>query len=308
MIPLRLSLLALTALPALAADAPRALPVDDKPAPMAAPAFVDTVTFKIHFEGEDHELGYTAGPVSDRIDEPLDRYSILYEPATQHYTGLEHSNFTWWEFAWPEVSAAIEGSARYEARLRDVGPQGLGDSETDTTGAPLSSTAGPDDSGYVWQMTTDKKRIAGFDCVRWEGTTVAGETIEAWCTAGVMPEVQAAIQTLRAMNEPVALVPVRMLMPTTVFIPFDAMFKAGVTPVLITWGPSQDADKFALVSIKRRDGRLTMFEKPKDYRPTTLMTMDGLTNRNLSAPTQTNMAPAEPAHAHLDNPLPGSGQ
>jgi len=260
----------------LAAPAPPA--ADNKPI-VAAPAFVDVVTFDVHVEGENHKMVVTTGPTLLRVDEPDDGYSVIYDPQTDHYTGLEHRNYTWWEFSWAEVRAAVETSKRYETHLQDLSNEGLNNDAPATVanapGAP-SNSVGSDNSGYVWRPTNDKKKVSGFDCVRWEGDTVSGENVQAWCTDTPQPRLQAAMTRVRAINEPMALVPIRTLVPPFVFPVYDALVKGGVTPILITWGGDRDKNRFDFVEAKTRDGQLSFFTVPKLYVKTTLITMDGL--------------------------------
>jgi len=255
----------------------------------AAPAFVDAVTFKINSSGDQRTLTVINAPSLVRLEAPDERLSVLYDPATQHYTGLENSNYTYWEFSWPAVRDAVQGTARYAARLRDIGPELMeenavaapatnSDSLDGTTASPTDSVGG-DDSGYIWHTTIEKKRIAGFDCLHWVGETVAGETIDAWCTAGLQPPIEQAIATLKEMNEPMALVPVRELVPPLVFVAWGALTKAGVTPIDLTWGGDTDANHFAFVSARQREGKLSYFQIPKLYRRTTLVSMDGIANQ-----------------------------
>lgn len=274
----------LTAWAAPAANKPQAIATAP---PIAAPAFLDVVTFEVRTDGETHPLIVTTGPSLMRVDQPSDRLSLIYNSQTDFYTGLEHSNYTYWEFSWPEVREKVESSQRYEARLRDLTSEGLGISQpsmatngTPTTNAPDASTAsaGSDNSGYVWRLTNDKKKIAGFDCVRWTGDTISGENVEAWCVAGPVPKMQAAMERLRTINEPIALVPVRTLVPPFVFLVYDALVKGGVTPILIKWGGDQDKSSFAYIEAKTREGKLSFFTVPKTYMKTTLVTMDGVLN------------------------------
>src|ERR1700691_3420474 len=67
------------------ADAPKALPVN---APVAAPAFLDVVSFEFRADGENHKVVVTTSPLMLRVDEPDDRSSIIYNPQPQQYTGL----------------------------------------------------------------------------------------------------------------------------------------------------------------------------------------------------------------------------
>jgi hypothetical protein len=247
--------------------------------PLAAPAFLDVVSFEFKADGENHKVVVTSSPILLRVDEPADGYSVIYNPQTDHYTGLEHRNCTYWEFSWPEVRDAVENSKRHEARLQELSNEGLNsDADTPSINAPnaASPSDGSDDSGYVWHPTTDTKRIAGLDCVRWTGDTVSGESVEAWCYNGPLPKLQAAVERLRAINEPMALVPVRTIVPDFIFPVYDALVKGGVTPVLINWGNDQDKNHFRFVEAKTRDGKLSLFTVPKLYMKTTLITMDGM--------------------------------
>jgi hypothetical protein len=266
----------------------------------AAPAFLDAVTFKGDADGERHTLTVMDAPSLDRIDAPDDRLAVLYEPATQHYTGLESSNYTYWEFSWPAVRAAVQGTARYATRLRNIGPELMEEgalNQPATNADPLAGnsanptdTVGGDDdqTGYVWRTTIERKRIAGFDCMHWVGETVAGESVDAWCTPGLQPPIERAMATLKEINEPMALVPVRELVPTLVFVAWKALTKAGVTPIDLKWGGEGDMNHFAFVSVKQREGKISYFQIPPLYRKTTLLSMDGIGNQK---PTELHRSP-----------------
>jgi hypothetical protein len=105
---------------------------------------------------------------------------------------------------------------------------------------------------------------------------VSGSPVEAWCCTTPLPKVHEALARLREINEPIALVPVRSLMPAFVFEVVDDLAKGGVTPIDITWGDDQEKDHFTLVSAKTREGRAKLFAVPSLYVKTTLVTMDGI--------------------------------
>jgi hypothetical protein len=313
-----------------------AAPVD-KPAsratplapPLVVPAVLDAVTFEMRMDGESHKMVVMTAPGQMRVDEPTDGYSILYRSAAQFYIGLEHRNYTYWEFSWPGVKDAIENTQRYETRVKDLGTQGLNgylpDSET-PAGGGVSAGAIPEDasmagadaaatnaaaaapegqvSGYVWKPTTEKKRIAGLECVRWTGESVSNDPVEAWCYPGALPKVQAALAAVRAINEPMALVPVRTLVPPFVFEVEDDLQKGGVTPVLISWGSDQEKNRFGLVSVKTREGEAKLFTVPPLYVKTTLVTMDGIGSQKvegkISQPQTPEKVPRDDNKAGLD--------
>lgn len=258
-----------------------------KPAtPPAAPTSVllDTVTFVVHTEGESHKLVVITGADALRIDEMDDGYSVIYQPKTEFYTGLEHRNYTYWEFSWPEVRNAVQASKRYETHLQDLGNQGVTDSyaQTPTTNDATTSAApsASDNSGYVWKQAPEHKTISDLDCVRWTGDSLSGLSVEAWCYNGPLVKVQAAMERLRTINEPMSLVPLRTIVPPYVFTVYDALVKGGVTPVQINWGSDQDRNHFTFIEAKTREGKSSLFTVPKLYMKTTLVSMDGLIEQN----------------------------
>jgi hypothetical protein len=275
----------------------KALPLNS---PVTVPAVLDVITFNIRSDGEDHRIVVTPTPSLLRVDAPSDGYSLIYNPATEHYFGLENRNYTYWEFSWPEVKSAVQGTKRYETRLRDVGSDAMSTSPPDNTDPSIpggnsviaslldtnstnpnspSSTSTSDDSGYTWSTLPDKKRIAGMECQHWNGQSLSGEPVDAWCYPTPIPKVIGAMTQLRAINDPIALVPVRELVPPFVFEIWDSLIKSGGTPLLITWGDEQDKNRFELLSIKTREGRADLFTVPRLYVKTTLITMDGIGNQ-----------------------------
>ena len=297
-----------------AQDAPTTNAAPEKGAREAAPAFVEAVTFKAESSGDQHTLTVISAPSLVRIEAPDDRLTVIYDPAKQHYIGLENSNYTYWEFTWPEVRDAVQGSTRYATRLRDIGPTLMEENAVappatnsvtlgDGSGTAASDSVGGDDTGYVWHTTPEKKRIAGFDCEHYIGETVAGETIDAWCAPGLQAPIQSALATLKEMNEPMALVPIRELVPPLAFVAWGAMTKGGVTPILITWGSDANANRFAFISAKQREGKVSYFQIPSAYRKTTLVTMDGINNQK---PTNLNRPQVAPVRqVPHDTFLPG---
>jgi hypothetical protein len=285
--------------------------------PVAIPDRLDVVTFNVLSDGEERKLIVTPTPTLLRVDAATDGYSIIYNAPMEYYIGLENRNYTYWEFSWPQVKSAVESTQRYETRLREVGDESM----SGATSAPDPSlpgggviappldtniptgTAPPpasDDSGYVWHPTNDKRRIAGFDCVKWTGESLSNEPVEAWCYAGPLPKVQGALAGLRAINEPIALVPVRTLVPPFVFQVNDSLTKGGVTPLLISWGDEQEKNRFEVLSVKSREGKESLFTVPKLYVKTTLVTMDGIGNQK---PQTGAIAPATPPpRQHLPSP------
>ena len=66
-----------------AADAPRALPLN-------TPSVLNVITFAYFSDSENRKVIVTTSPALQRIDEPDDRWSFIYDPTSQFYTGLEH--------------------------------------------------------------------------------------------------------------------------------------------------------------------------------------------------------------------------
>ena len=297
------------AAPVYAADAPRALPLN-------TPSVLNVVTFAYSSDDQNRKVVVTTSTGLQRVDEPDDRWSFLYDPATQSYTGLEHGNYTYWTFSWPEVRVSLEGSRRGAKRLSDMSLDGLNaDNPSPTTNlAPVtpdpSALATGDDTGYVWKQTGDKKRIAGLECQRWTGESISGENCVVWCYNGPLPGVTNAVACLRETDEPVTLVPIRTLVPDFIFPVYTALEKSGLVPVQINWGSGPDKGEFRLVDQKTRPYDAKLFAVPTLYRKTTLITLDGMipeqpmpNSRNTPA-QRVDHFKATPATAPANAPLP----
>jgi hypothetical protein len=270
---------------------PTAAPVAVAATAPKIPTKLDVVTFNMLSGDENHKMVITLGSVLVRLDAIEDRYSVIYDPRSDDYIGLEHSNDTYWQFSWPEVKAKVAQSKRYADHLRDLISQGIDADDLTSDSAPPppaanidASAVAPsvgndtDTSGYTWAQTNEHKKIAGFDCVHWTGTSISNPNVDVWCYAGAIPNVRAAMEKIRAMNEPMALVPVRTLVPAFLFTVYDSIVKGGGTPLLVLWGGAEDKNKFSFAKAETRDNRPEIFAIPKLYIKTTLITMDGITN------------------------------
>ena len=305
------------------------------PGPSSVPATVQSVTFNVKQDGENHKVVVTAIPSLWRIDAPTDGYSIIYDPKAQYYIGLENRNYTYWDFSWPHVRAAVQNTKRYESRLRELGadtltsspaadlsptPDSSSASIADTNATSGSGTVPPpinsmpptpappvtttasassDDSGYVWKPTEQHARIAGLDCIKWTGESVSNEPASAWCYAGPIVQVQEAFDQLKTVNEPIALVPVRDLVPDFIFAVNDSLSRGGVTPLKIMWGDGANQNSFELLSIKNHEGNVALFSVPKVYVKTTLITMDGIGDQKPPGVYEPIKPPKARASAHL---------
>jgi len=264
---------------------------EPKPVAPALPSTADVITFAVNNDGEKYKMIVTGmpaqtgadaadvfGPQSSvmRIDVPSQAYSLIYDHQGEQYIGLEHSNYTYWQFSWPEVRAAVESSKRYASRLQELNLAGISTDSTPVTTNASPTSSIPDTSGYVWKQTLDHKNIAGLDCVRWSGDTVSGDHVEAWCFNGPLPKLQTAVERIHTINEPMALVAIRTLIPPFVFPVFGALVRGGVTPVVISWGSEHAKNSFAFVECKSREVKPDLFTVPKLYMKTTLVSMDGM--------------------------------
>jgi len=294
-----------------AADAPRPLPLN-------SPSTLNVVTFQFYGDEQYRKVIVTSSSGLQRIDEPDDRWSFLYDPSSQFYTGLEHDNYTYWGFSWPEVRGALETSKRGEKRLSDMSLNGLNaDNPAPATNTPPAapdpaSLATGDDTGYVWKQTGEKKRIAGLECQRWTGDTISGENCVVWCYNGPLPRVTDAIDRLRETDEAITLVPIRTLVPDFIFPVYTALGKSGLVPVQINWGSGPDKGEFKLVDQKSRPYDAKLFAVPTLYRKTTLITLDGMipeqpmpNSRNTPA-ARVDHLKATPATAPANTTLPAA--
>lgn len=243
------------------------------------PLQVTAVTFQLRNDGESRKIVVSSNTRLFRFDMIDEGYSVIFDPKTEDYLGLEHRNYTYWQFSWPKVRDAVASTKRYQARITELGIDNLNADapSSSTNAAPNAAPADTSDgSGYVWHQTTDKKQIAGVDCLRWEGDTVSGENVQVWCSTVPLPKVQDAMEHLASINDPMALVPVRDVIPTLVLTIYKSISRGGVTPVLMTWGSQRDQNHFGWLKTETREVKPTFFTIPKLYVKTTLITMDGL--------------------------------
>jgi hypothetical protein len=278
---------------------------------VARPAFVDVATFAYTAAGEGHKVVVTTGPTMMRVDVPSDDYSFLYNPAADSYVGLENRNYTYWEFSWPQLRDAVQNSKRYEKRLQDLGTDGLmGDSAaplTNATNSPVASPSlldGSDGSGLVWKSGSGKRRIAGYDCVQWTGETLSGENTVAWCYAGPLPKVTSIIAHLRIVNGPMALVALRQVVPDHIFTVYDALTRANITPLAMTWGQASEGGEFHVVKLETREPRPDVFAVPKLYIKTTLESIDGMTDQQPAPELRGSHTPPRVDHSAPASPNP----
>ena len=290
-LPVRLAVILATTLAGSSAFAANdAVSTTPPVAALKNPATLAVVTFNMFYDDANHKMVVTLGPTLTRLDAIEDRYSIIYDSRSDDYIGLEHSNDTYWQFSWPQVKEKVAQSKRYEQHLRDLISQGINAGDVSSNAAPPPTNSGDagsaappaggetDTGSYIWKQTSEHKEIAGLDCVHWTGESATNPTVDAWCYAGPLPAVRAAFEKIRAMNEPMALVPVRTLVPAFLFTVYDSLAKGGSTPVLVTWGAADDKNKFSLAKETTRDNKPEVFSIPKLYIKTTLITMDGITN------------------------------
>ena len=239
------------------------------------PATLDAVTFEFKTDNQQHKTVVMSTPTMLRVDEPADGYSLIVDPVTQQYIGLEHRNYTWWNFSWPQVRDSVARN-KPDTHLLDPGNYGINAGNPSTPQVPTSTSLDEDDSGYVWRSTLEKKRVEGYDCVRWTGDTVSGENVEAWCYAGVLPKVEAAIAALHQISQPASLAAMRTVAPDLIFPVYHALAKGGVTPIQINWGDGQTHGTFRLTGVETREAKPALFAVPKLYIKTTLVSLDGL--------------------------------
>jgi hypothetical protein len=276
------------------------------------------VTFEKHEAGTDtHPLKVTLGANLYRLDLPQDKLRVIYNPANERYLGLEISDGTYWNFTWPKVQAAVKASTRYTTRLQSLTSDGLDNYTNIATPTPtpaptappapaspgpslpntastsasppiLSATQMADDMNatnpladvptYIWRPSESKKKVSGVRCTLWIGTNSSGDSIQAWCTEDVVPDADRAFKELREVNEPMALVPIRELVPPIVFMVYDQLHKSHITPLFIHWGGAKQGNTFSCTKVEYESYSPNLFHIPGSFRKTTLATMDGIMN------------------------------
>ncbi len=306
-------MVALAPLHATDATAPRALPLNAPTGPL------DSVSFATFSDGVNHKITVTTSRTLLRVDEPDDRWSIIYDPATQFYTGLEHGNYTYWSFSWPEVRGVVEGSKRGEKRLQDMSstasipttrpppptcppprPHPMPPRSPPATTPATSGNRGP-----------KRSASAGSSASAGPALRSAAATASFGATTAPLPRVTAAVARLREVDEPITLVPIRTVVPDFIFPVYDALGKSGLTPVQINWGSDTEKGEFRLIEQKTRSYEAKLFTVPTLYRQTTLITLDGMIpeqpmpgSRSTPARRVDHLAPT-PGVTPTAPPLPG---
>jgi hypothetical protein len=255
-----LSCIGLTApLMSFAADAP---PVEAQRLEFEQVDFSDT-----------RKINVTLTPDKIRVDQPQDKFSFIYDVSTKTYTGLEQRDAHYWSFNWPKVQAYVQNSKRYKRRLSDLNIEGYASYDILRPDAPEPL---PESPQFVWKADNQTRKISGYDCQHWIGTSKAGKTIEAWCVEQRVGGLKESLDRLKEINEPMGMVAVRPVLPPEFFVVVDSLYKAEVSPVEIAWGPKEDRTRLTLVNIQRKTVPASLFEVPNTYLPTKLQALEGI--------------------------------
>lgn len=249
--------------PVLAADAP--------------PLQAERMEFYLRDQVEGKKIIVYLTPAKIRVEQPEDKFAFIYDVATQTYTGLELRDAHYWTFSWPKVQAHVQSSRRYQRRLQDLNIEGFASYDITRPDAPSSEPAAPQ---FIWRTGDKKKKIGEYECQLWLGENRGGKNLEAWCIEQRVGGLKENLDRLKEINEPMALVPVRPVLPPEFFVAVDSLYKAQVTPVEIAWGSVQDKSeektRLTLMGIQRKEISPALFEVPKTYLPSKLQALEGV--------------------------------
>jgi hypothetical protein len=241
------------------------------------------VEFQLREAGENKKISLILTPEKIRVDQPAEKFAAIYLAAGDKYTGLELRDATYWEFSWPEVQAVVQRSKRYERRLHDLNIEGMASYDL-TRPDPAESL--PESPIYLWRPTGVKRKIGIYETAQWIGQSASAPSVEAWCVEKELPGLKLSLDQIKKINEPMALVPVRPILPAIAFRVVDSLFKAHVTPIEILWGDGGDRNRLTLTRLESKKMDLKSFAVPNTFRKVQLNALDGILE-NDSKGTQT---------------------
>lgn len=233
----------------------------------------ERMEFRVADLTEEKKIIVTLTPAKIRVDQPEDKFAFIYDVATQSYTGLELRDAHYWKFSWPEVQAAVQASKRYKRRLNDLNIEGLASYDI-TRPDPVETL--PETPQFTWRTDDKTKKIGEYDCQHWLGNNRGGKDIEAWCVGQRVGGLKENLDRLKQVNEPMALVAVRPMLPPEFFVVVDSLYKAEVSPVEIAWGDHDDRTRLTLVRIEHKEVPVSLFQVPQTYLPSKLQALEGI--------------------------------
>lgn len=237
----------------------------------------DQMEFRLVDFNQEKKITITLTADKIRVDQPQDKFAFIYDVATKTYTGLELRDAHYWSFNWNQVQAHVQASQRYKNRLKDLNIEGFAsyDLARKDVSEPL-----PDQPQFIWRSDEKTKKVGSYDCQHWIGDNKAGKNIDAWCVEQRVDGLKEDLDRIKEINEPMALVPVRPVMPPEFFVVVDSLYKAQVSPVEISWGEKEDKTRLTLISIQHKEVPASQFQVPETYLPSKLQALEGIVDED----------------------------
>ena len=243
------------------------------PFPARAADVVEVRTLLWQHGAERDKLVCAWDPVSGqmRVEMPDRRFGVIWREKDDFFTGLEERDAMYWEFSWPQISAAVgkhTGAASdFKEPIVDASAGALGKAP-----APVTETA---PSAILWKM----KAMGDKDAV-WTGLVNATVDVEA----RVVPQPPAGLEMFWKRYARVAdlmrLVAVREMGPgdlTPLVASFVNMPEANRSPLALTWINGTTPTNVVTVADSKTVPRDPVrFAAPSGYQKTTLSTLEGL--------------------------------
>jgi hypothetical protein len=235
------------------------------------------ILFTVKEAGRTQKIQALVAADKIRVNQPDEKFALLYESAGQLYTGLELRDAHYWQFRWPEVEAAIRESRRYADRLRNLDIEGLASYDLERPAANESAASSP--PLYRWKPGGKKKRIGAYECELWLGQSEQAPAVEAWCVETQVPLFHELLERLREINEPMALAPLRPLLPPLYFVVAESLRKAGVTPVELSWTQHSSPSQVTFQGAGEKKTESGQWKIPEGYLKSEMGALEGITPR-----------------------------
>ncbi|HSI87123.1 MAG TPA: hypothetical protein VK970_25270 [Candidatus Methylacidiphilales bacterium] len=263
------------------------------------------IEFVWRHQGEKQKVLITLTEKGVRVDQPGMKFSCIYTPADQTYTGLEVRDARFWHFTSTDVqsivSTANKGKARMDANdyfsqtpqmpeapvTLTMEPGAFEPGNGRSAGGqrirpatPASQAAAVPPVRVQWEPTGKKKKIGKYDCEEWKGTSDEGQEVNAWVTPISLTAMRRDMDRVVPINKVMETVALRPLIPVAALQFIDALERSGQAPIEVTWGAlkqrERDRESWTFVQYTQSNVDLSLYKVPNTYLPIELVALQGL--------------------------------
>ncbi|CAF0704215.1 hypothetical protein [Candidatus Methylacidithermus pantelleriae] len=208
-----------------------------------------------------------------RVDRPAEALSVLFDPETERFTGLEHRDGRYWAFCWSK----IEKLCRNTEQAKEIMSVSPWPEERRSPPFYPPSVQGPDRDLWhgkklVWRPVPNGEKDQRF---LWKAVDPERGSLEAWCVPSLSQEWQGIVGPVCRATRRLRIAVIRSLFPEKVITVWETLpLKAG-QPVEVVWTePKKISARLIREVLTEPNPRL--FQVPSNYVPTHLAALEGL--------------------------------